>query len=164
MKFILLLADAAQIDEKAKIHALGLGWGHTVTPTPPMAIVAFVELQPEQLPTDYSIGFELLDANHDAAKVPLSADGDVGPFAVTGTGIASKPPPEDKWRQEEPVRVPTAVTIGPMPLAEGVYYFRGTFTLPTGESATELVRFRVRPPNKPQSSTDEAQASTDQAR
>ncbi len=59
----LLLADAAQVDAQAKIHALGLGWTHIPTPTPPIAIVSVVELQPEEVPTAFEIKFELLDAD-----------------------------------------------------------------------------------------------------
>ncbi len=42
MRIHLLLADSAQADPTGKVHALGLGWTVTSTPTPPAALIATI--------------------------------------------------------------------------------------------------------------------------
>ena len=45
MKVMLLLADSAQVTpDGAKVHALGLGWDLTGSPTAPMAVVALIQV------------------------------------------------------------------------------------------------------------------------
>jgi hypothetical protein len=157
VKFTLLLADSAQVDQNGKVHVLGLGWGRTTTPTPPMALVGFAELPSEQLPTEYSLRFELLDANHEPAKIPLSPDGgDTGHLAIEGSGTATNNPALGTPQQEDTATVPIAITIGPgIALSEGIYYFRGTFTPTSGQGETVLVRFRVVPPDQAESGSDD---------
>lgn len=42
MRLDVLLADSAQVDPNGKVHALGLGWTATVSPTPAAAVVVFM--------------------------------------------------------------------------------------------------------------------------
>ncbi|MGB7146938.1 hypothetical protein [Mycobacterium sp.] len=146
----LLLADAAQVDAQAKIHTLGLGWTHIPTPTPPIAIVSVVELQPEEVPTAFEIKFELLDADKLPAVLPPDARGESGAFSVTGNTSAVWAENAPEWQFHEPMFVPFALTIGPgIPLDPGTYYFRATLNPESNDAPTELIRFRVRPPEEP---------------
>ena len=42
MRIHLPLADSAQPDPTGKVHALGIGWTVTSTPTPPAALIAMI--------------------------------------------------------------------------------------------------------------------------
>jgi hypothetical protein len=63
MKLTVMLADAANADQNGKVSALGLGWVVIPTPTPPMALVVFVDLEPaETLPIEQvTLDCELVD-------------------------------------------------------------------------------------------------------
>ncbi|MFF3226164.1 hypothetical protein ACFYV7_25445 [Nocardia suismassiliense] len=64
MNITALLADSAQTDPTGKVHALGLGWSLTVTPTPPMALLLFIELSVgEHLLERYTVTGKLFDSN-----------------------------------------------------------------------------------------------------
>ena len=147
MKVFAFLADAAQVDQQTKVHALGLNWTHMPTPTLPMAVVAFAELEPEDLPAALSVRIELLDAEEQPVDVPADTEGNYKPLAITGVGTASE---FEGPRKGEPIMVPFVTQIGPgLPLKPGFYSFRVTVKLAeSGESGTAEVRFRVREPSE----------------
>lgn len=71
MKATVLLTDAAQVDAQGKVHALGMGWSQTVTPTPSQTVVIIFE-----------IAWDESDR-----KIPMRAalvDADGGPVTITG--------------------------------------------------------------------------------
>lgn len=61
MRTTVLLADSAQTDLQGKVHALGLGWSVTTSPTPPAAIVTLVEVDWNEANQKYKIEFDLVD-------------------------------------------------------------------------------------------------------
>jgi hypothetical protein len=138
----LLLADAAQLDPRGKLHVLGLGWTHISSPGPPMAIVAIAELEPAEVPATFDIRFELLDAE----QQPLTLPQDSEPLVIRGEGATE---PIAVWAREEPTVAPLVVALGPgLPLEPGPHYFRATWTLGSGQTATELIRFHVNAPDQ----------------
>jgi hypothetical protein len=134
----LLLADAAQIDSEGKISALGLGWTGVVSPTPPIAIVLCVEVQPDEVPANFEVRFELLDADQNPWTPPDQTE----PFILRGAGsVVPKDPPNPV-----PSLIPMALTLGPgIPLEPGIYHFRSTLEPSGGEAVSEQVVFLVRP-------------------
>ncbi|WP_194813752.1 hypothetical protein [Nocardia sp. XZ_19_385] len=69
MKLLVLLADSAQVAAGGKVHALGLGWNETVSPTPPMALVMFLESEPgERLDDEVRITGALVDGSGEPAQ------------------------------------------------------------------------------------------------
>lgn len=108
MNLTVLLADAAQVDSRNKVHALGMGWTHTQAPSPPMAVVAFVELDPSELPFDLKFHLEL----HDSNKTPVTMLTPEGsrPVVVDAEVHGS---PRDESREGEPLIVPIVAQFGP---------------------------------------------------
>jgi hypothetical protein len=70
MKLTVLTADSAQVDSAGKVHALGLGWVQTTTPTPPMSLVLFLNFdEPQSSSEPISLTVKCLDANGRLAKI-----------------------------------------------------------------------------------------------
>ncbi|MEU7633388.1 hypothetical protein AB0C34_25980 [Nocardia sp. NPDC049220] len=70
MKLTLWTADSAQPDPSGKAHALGLGWSVTTTPTPPMALVVFVDIgTDEEIREEYSLKVLLVDDEKNPVKL-----------------------------------------------------------------------------------------------
>lgn len=63
MRVDLLLADSAQADASGKVHALGLGWSVTSTPTPPAAVVAFIWANWTEANIRFDFRCELVDGD-----------------------------------------------------------------------------------------------------
>ncbi len=118
MDAVLLLADAAQADPANKVHALGLGWTVTSTPTPPAALVALIKVPWHATNEPHRAVLRLLDADGRAVELPgpegestveIVSEFEVGrpPGVPTGTAID----------------VPLVVTLGPgMPLPANTRY------------------------------------------
>lgn len=119
MRTIVLLADAAQTDTAGKLHALGLGWTVTSTPTPPAAVIAIVEVEWTETNMPYKIDFDLVDEDGHPVTIPgpmgesialhFESEFELGrpPGLVPGT----------------PLTVPFAVPLGAgIPLAPGKRY------------------------------------------
>jgi hypothetical protein len=86
----LLLADSAQTDASGKVHALGLGWSATVTPTPAQALVALFEIDWHEANEVFHFVIQLLDTD----GVPVLGPGPAGPtpLVVEGDMEAGRPP------------------------------------------------------------------------
>lgn len=131
-----LLADAAQIDGSNKISALGMGWTHTRVPSPPMAVVGFVELEQADLPVDLNIRLELRDG--DDSLVTMETPEGPRPVAVEVQAHGS---PLDESRTREPVLVPIAVQFGPGMLTKpGVYFVHVTATRDKDGESVHVMR------------------------
>lgn len=112
------------------------------SPTLPMALLIFTELEPSELPAVLSLKVELLDSEYNPAG-PGTPDGKREELVVEGVGTAA---PMETVRSWEPLRVPWSVAIGPMVLDPGNYLFRVKVSRAgTQDSQSEDLRFRVRP-------------------
>ncbi|THG33005.1 DUF6941 family protein [Naasia lichenicola] len=140
MKTIVLLADSAQTDSQGKIHALGLGWSFTGSPTPPAAIVVLIEVDWNETNRRYKLEADLVDEDGQPVLVPgpfghvpmhFEAEYELGrpPGVIPGT----------------PLSIPMAVPIsGGMALTPGKRY---TWVVKnSGQPNDELgVSFSIRP-------------------
>lgn len=79
MKAVVLLADSAQTDSTGKVHALGLGWSATSSPTAPMAIVVFIEVDWAESNVTRQAKISLLRADGQVVEIP----GPLGPQEVS---------------------------------------------------------------------------------
>lgn len=144
MKATLVLADSCQKDQAAgKLHALGAGWNLTPAPTPPMALMAFIDCPWDQTNQKHKIVIELVDSD--------------GHVVTGGTGPLGNPEPAVRIEAEIEVERPPGVTPGSpireflalnlppgMPVApDQTYEFRMTIN---GKPVDGwLARFQTRP-------------------
>ncbi len=139
MDAVILLADAALQDQPgAKIHALGLGWSTTVTPTPPAAIVLFVKVPWDRANEKHRFSLELVDADGHAVLLP----GPMGeqPLRVDGDFESGRPP---GLPLGTPLDMALPIPLAPgMPLHPGAYMWRLEIDGETKEAW--VARFLVR--------------------
>lgn len=104
----MLLAHSAELDQRANVHALGLGWTTTPTPVPQHALVIFVEVNWSELGTSFPIRAELIDS--DGNPVAHTEDSTINArrHIVHPEGT--------------PVTIPFIATIPAMKLDEGQRY------------------------------------------
>lgn len=118
MRATVLLADSAQLDPTGKVHALGLGWQGTTTPTPPHALIVFIDVGWDETNRRFPLRAELIDGDGNAvtAQTPVGEQ----PLQIDGTLEAGRPsglPPGSS------VRLPFCTAIGPgLNLAVGQRY------------------------------------------
>ncbi|MFT4299669.1 MAG: hypothetical protein QM597_08550 [Aeromicrobium sp.] len=120
MKAHLLLADHAQQESGGKVHALGLGWTTTRTPTPPQAVVVLLRVPWNETNTRHRLTLSLVDTD--------------GRPVIVGQGPQGRPQPlqiQHEFEVGRPVGVPAGFEIeyslttqlGPgMPLEAGKVY------------------------------------------
>ncbi|KAA1250908.1 hypothetical protein F0Q45_07005 [Mycobacterium simiae] len=148
MKVSLLLADAAQADpQSGKVHALGLGWRQCQTPTPPFALVLFLDIDWDETNRPHRLTCQLLTTDGDAVIVAgaqgpqrllFEATAEAGrmPGAIPGTAV----------------RMPLALNIPPgIPLEPGIYEWR--VEVEGYEMATAVEPFIVSLGNLPSASS-----------
>ena len=142
MKALLLLADSAQVDDRAKLYALGLGWSHIGSPTPPIAVVFMIDLEPHEVPSSLMIQLELRDANGRVAHLPSPTPDEARPFILRAEMEAKR----DEASSGEPIMVPGVFQIGPgLQLDPGTYTFHLIVGRDLGKDEVEADRsFRVR--------------------
>lgn len=138
MKVDLLLADAAQVDDRNKVHAIGLGWTNVPTPTPNFTVVVILDLDNSEVPNPITVHISLLDAERNPAR-PTDVEGPGG-ITIAAGGQAAPLGPE---RQGEPIRIPIAAPLGPLALTPGLYFFRATAVVGKAVEHAEQA-FRVR--------------------
>lgn len=121
MKALLLLADAGQADNTGKLHALGVGWSVTGTPTPPMAMLIFIDVPWDQTNTKHKLEIQLLDADGQLVTGGVGPLGDPQPlFQVDAEFEAGRPPGIPPGT---PIRQTLAIGLAPgMPLIPGEKY------------------------------------------
>lgn len=73
MRAIVLLAQSGQLDPGGTVHALGLGWTTSPTPTPQHVLIVFVEVDWAEIGQTFPIRAELVDS--DGARVAHTDDG-----------------------------------------------------------------------------------------
>lgn len=74
MRAIVLLADSAQVDTSKKVHALGLGWSVTTTPTPPATLVVLLKVPWSETNVRHQVSLHLVDADGQPVRVTGSED------------------------------------------------------------------------------------------
>ena len=91
MRATVLLADSAQSDPTGKVHALGLGWSTTVSPTPAAAIVVFIKVPWSETNQRHQFTLELVDADG-RGFAPPGPDGQPGaPVAIVDSFEVGRP-------------------------------------------------------------------------
>ncbi|MCP2321366.1 hypothetical protein APR12_006757 [Nocardia amikacinitolerans] len=127
----LITADSAQPDPTtAKVHALGIGWSWIGTPTPPMSIIAILDLNAADLePAEITLVFDLVDAE----DKPVSIEPGGEPLRVEAVITPG----------HEANRMAIPFTLGPgLPLEPGSYSWRVS---DDGGKEFARVGFGVRP-------------------
>ena len=121
MKIGLFLADAAQADvQSGKVHALGLGWRQCQTPTPPFALVLFLDIDWDETNKQHKLTCQLLTADGDTVVVT----GPQGrqPISFEASAEAGRPPGAIHGTS---VRLPLTLNIpAGIPLEPGIYEWR----------------------------------------
>jgi hypothetical protein len=138
MKVSLLLADAAQADaQSGKVHALGLGWRQCQTPTPPFALLLFLDIDWDETNKKHKLTCQLLTTDGE----PVVAMGAQGPQRISfeASAEAGRPPGAIHGTS---VRLPLALNIpGGIPLNPGLYEWR--VEIEGFEQATAVEAFAV---------------------
>ncbi len=99
MRAIVLLAHSGHLDKTGTLHALGLGWTTSPTPTAQHVLIVFVEVDWSEIGTSFPIRAELIDGDGNrvaqteesainARRHPVHPEG----TAVTIPFIATIPP------------------------------------------------------------------------
>ncbi len=108
MRAIVLLARSGHLDNSGVLHALGLGWTTSPTPTAQHVLIVFVEVAWSETGTEFPIRAELIDG--DGARVAQTEQGVINarrqPVHPEGT----------------PVTIPFLATIPPLNLTVGQRY------------------------------------------
>ncbi len=116
----LLLSDAAQVDPAGKVHILGAGWSVTGTPTPPHAVVAFINVPWDR--TNVTLPTMLRLVDEDGRGVGLTQpDGTEEPLQLLNDLEVGRPP---GIRPGTPIGTSFALNVSPMPLPPGRYTWR----------------------------------------
>lgn len=137
MRAVVLLADSAQADPSGKVHALGLGWSVTGSPTAPSAVVAFIHVEWAETNEPFRFRLEMLDADGHQVFGPTPAGS--SPILIEGDLEAGRPPGLSHGTE---LTVPIAVNIGGgLPLVPGHRYeWRLTIDTRVSESASFTIR------------------------
>lgn len=108
MRAIVLLANSGHLDQNGTVHALGLGWTTSPTPTAQHVLIVFVEVQWSELGQSFPIRAELVDS--DGVRVAHTEENTIKarrhPVHPAGT----------------PVTIPFIATIPPLNLTVGERY------------------------------------------
>lgn len=108
MRAIVLLARSGHLDNSGTLHALGLGWTTSPTPTAQHVLIVFVEVAWSETGTEFPIRAELVDG--DGARVAQTEQSVINarrhPIHPEGT----------------PVTIPFIAIIPPLNLTSGQRY------------------------------------------
>ena len=105
MRVHVLLADSAQADPSGKVHALGIGWTVTSSPTPPAALIAMVWVDWNESNQKFNLVGSLVDGDGNLIEVE-GPDGR-GPITFGGELEAGRP---RGYRRERPRCCPWSST------------------------------------------------------
>ena len=136
---VVMLADSAQTDPASKVHALGLGWSVTTSPTPPAAVVVLMKVPWTQTNTLHRLTLRLVDA--DGRPAPDAQQG-MEPLVLTAEFEVGRPP-----GLPEGMAIDQSFTVGlppGLPLTPGqVYEWR--LDVDDRHEETWSAKFFVRP-------------------
>jgi len=114
VKATILLCDAAQASD-GKLNMLGAGW-NVIGPQPaPFAIALLFDIPWDETGRSHHFDLTLVDADG-RPVVPSGAD---KPIAVSGDVNVGRP---DGLREGSDLRMPLAITFGPLALTPGLRY------------------------------------------
>jgi hypothetical protein len=121
MKISLFLADAAHADaQSGKVHALGLGWRQCQTPTPPFALVVFLDIDWNETNKQHKLTCQLLTT--DGEPVVVMGTHGPQPISFEAAAEAGRPPGSIHGTS---VRMPLTLNIpAGIPLEPGIYEWR----------------------------------------
>lgn len=118
MRIHLLLADSAQADPTGKVHALGIGWTVTSTPTPPAALIAMIRVEWHEANQKFNLTGSLVDG--DGKEIDVDGPDGLGPVKFEGVIEAGRPPGLPPGTDQ---MMPLVVNLGPgLKLAPGSRY------------------------------------------
>lgn len=104
----MLLARSGHLDQDGTVHALGLGWTTSPSPTPQHVLIVFVEVGWSEIGTSFPIRAELVDG--DGARVAQTEQNVINarrhPVHPEGTAVT----------------IPFIATIPPLKLTAGQRY------------------------------------------
>jgi hypothetical protein len=146
MKISVFLADAAHADSQSgKVHALGLGWRQCQTPTPPFALVVFLDIDWDETNKRHKLTCQLLTT--DGEPVVVMGTQGAQPISFEAAAEAGRPPGSIHGIS---VRMPLTLNIpAGIPLEPGIYEWR--VEVEGFEQATAVEAFVVlgapHPPN-----------------
>lgn len=121
MNISLFIADAAQADvQSGKVHALGLGWRQCPTPTPPLTLVLFLDIDWVETNKRHTLTCQLLTTDGD----PVMVVGPQGPQPILFEASAEVGRPAGAIHGTS-VRMPLTINIpAGLPLDPGIYEWR----------------------------------------
>lgn len=121
MRAQILLADSAQGDGATnKVHALGLGWSTTVTPTPPSAVIVLLGIPWDQTNKKHKLRLDLVDSDGNAPLIAQGPDGSPAGLFVEQEFEVGRPPGLPAGFD---IDHSLAITLGPgLPLQAGQIY------------------------------------------
>ncbi|MCI1674149.1 MAG: hypothetical protein LKI34_08050 [Bifidobacterium tibiigranuli] len=119
MKIQILLADSAETDiASGKVHALGIGWNITTSPTPPAAIILLLNVAWDECNRGFSLDVDLHD--EDGAQVQVPTQAGMAPILIHAEGEAGRPA---GIKAGSEIRMPLSFNIGQgLPLVQGKRY------------------------------------------
>ncbi len=108
MRIHLLLADSAQAEPTGKVHALGIGWTVTSTPTPPAALIAMIWVEWHEANQKFNLTGSLVDG--DGKEIDVDGPDGFGPVKFEGAIEAGRPPGLPPGTDQ---MMPLVVNLGP---------------------------------------------------
>lgn len=119
MNATIILADAAQVAD-GKLHLIGGGWSAMGPERAPMALAILIDVPWDQVNHPHIWTVRLLHASGTPVEMQTTRD---GPRTVELTGRFTVSPKSSvpAWA---PLKMPIALTFGPMPLTAGAYVWR----------------------------------------
>lgn len=119
MKIQILLADSAETDTSSgKVHALGLGWKVTTSPTPPAAVILLLNVEWVECNRAFSLDVDLHDEDGDSVQTTTSNGSE--PLLIHIEGEAGRPP---GIKAGSEIQMPLSIPIGPgLNLEQGKRY------------------------------------------
>jgi hypothetical protein len=137
MRAVVLLADAGQVDGSTqKLHAIGLGWTVTSSPTPPAAVCVFIIVPWNATNQRHNFSLYLQDADgrpvQDPAGNAIKADGSFEMGRPAGVPVGS------------PLTQPFVLPIPPGLQLEGGQSYEWRMEIDGTHEEDWSVRFHVR--------------------
>lgn len=118
MEVTLVLGDFAEVDSgTGKVHILGAGWSLTGPAASSQAVIAFLRVPPDRVPSPIQVTLRLLDAA--GAVVEIPGVGGLQPLEISGQ-IEMRIP--EQWDRSSELTTSFVVNIGAIPLTPGRRY------------------------------------------
>lgn len=116
MEIVLLLANGAEVGANGLVYALGLGWSHVSTPTPPGAVVIMIKVPWDQTNQPHQFVLKLVDGDGRDVMLGLDQAGQPAPLQVMGVFEAGRPsgfPPGTAMDQMQVINIGPGLALTP---------------------------------------------------